>query len=75
MNRLIESHYFNVGNVIMKQTICIPMGSDLASFWENISLYSYEEECMTLLMFYLIKSKQDISSKKSTLLMNLKVQL
>ena len=74
MNRLIENHYFNVGNVIMKQTICIPMGSELASFWENISLYSYEEECMTLLMFYLIKSKQDISSKKSTLLMNLKFQ-
>ena len=75
MNRLIENHYFNVGNVIMKQTICIPMGSELASFWENISLYSYEEECMTLLMFYLRKSKQDISSKKSTLLMNLKFQL
>ena len=75
MNRLIENHYFNVGNVIMKQTICIPMGSELASFWENISLYSYEEECMTLLMFYLIKSKQDISFKKSTLLMNLKFQL
>ena len=57
MNHLIESHYFNVGNVIMKQTICIPMGTDLASFWENISLYSYEEECMTLLIFLSDKSK------------------
>ena len=50
INHLIENCYFNVGNVTIKQSIGIPMGIDLATFWANLSLYSYEKENMPSLI-------------------------
>ena len=44
INHLIENRYFNVGNVIMKQGISIPMGIEPAPFWVILFLYSYIEE-------------------------------
>ena len=43
---LIENCYFNVGNIVMKQIVGIPMGIDPAPFWANLFLYSYELEFM-----------------------------
>ena len=52
--RLITSHliketYFQVGNLLFKQCIGIPMGIDPAPFWANLHLYSYE--CSSLQVF------------------------
>ena len=53
--RLITSHliketYFQVGNLLFKQCIGIPMGIDPAPFWANLHLYSYECSFITRLM-------------------------
>ena len=50
MNYLIKNCYFNAGNVTMKQVIGIPMGIDVAPFWANPFLYSYQEEYMSSLI-------------------------
>ena len=49
INHLIENCYF-VGNVTMKQTIDIPVGTDQAPFWANSFLHSFGEEYMSSLI-------------------------
>ena len=41
---LIHNCYFNVGNLIFKQDIGIPIGSDPAPFFANLFLFHYESE-------------------------------
>ena len=50
MKHLIENCYFTVGNVVLRQSIGIPMGMDPAPFWANLFLYTYEHEYMTKMM-------------------------
>ena len=50
MKHLIENCYFNVGPVIMRQAIGIPMGIDPAPFWANLFLYQYEHRYMDTLI-------------------------
>ena len=52
----------------MKQAIGIPMGIDLAPFWGNLFLYSYEEE-YTSSLSSCVKVRQDISTPQSASLM------
>ena len=47
---LIKETYFQVGNLLFKQCVGIPMGIDPAPFWANLHLYSYEYEFITNLM-------------------------
>ena len=49
-SHLIKETYFQVGNLMFKQCIGIPMGIDPAPFWANLHLYSYECAFMTNLM-------------------------
>ena len=42
VEHLITSCFFEVGNLILLQTIGIPMGIDPAPFWANLYLSSYE---------------------------------
>ena len=42
LKHLIENCYFNVGPIVMRQAIGIPMGIDPAPFWANLFLYQYE---------------------------------
>ena len=44
INYLLDQCYFNVGNVIFRQVIGIPMGSDPAPFMANLFLYFYESK-------------------------------
>ena len=39
---LIKETYFQIGNLLFKQCIGIPMGIDPAPFWANLYLYVYE---------------------------------
>ena len=39
---LIESCYFTIGNLLFRQCICMPMGSDPAPFFANLFLFFYE---------------------------------
>ena len=41
---LLDNCYFQVGNLIFRQVIGIPMGSDPAPFFANLFLYHYESE-------------------------------
>ena len=50
VSHLIQNCYFNVGNVVMKQIIGIPMGIDPAPFWANLFLYYYEEKYISSLI-------------------------
>ena len=47
---LIKETYFEIGNLLFKQCIGIPMGIDPAPFWANLHLYSYECSFITNLM-------------------------
>ena len=47
---LILESYFTIGNVVLLQTIGIPMGIDPAPFWANLHLYKYESEYITKLI-------------------------
>ena len=49
-SHLIKETYFQVGNLLFKQCIGIPMGIDPAPFWANLHLYSYECSFITGLM-------------------------
>ena len=49
-SHLIRETYFQVGNLLFKQCIGIPMGIDPAPFWANLHLYSYECAFITRLM-------------------------
>ena len=44
INFLLDQCYFNVGNLIFRQVIGIPMGSDPAPFMANLFLYFYENK-------------------------------
>ena len=52
----------------MKKTIEIPMGIDIAPFWANLFLYSYEEEYMPSLQSLIssdeIKARHFYSTKR-----------
>ena len=41
---LIKNCYFNVGNMVFRQDIGIPMGIDPAPFWANLFLYFFESK-------------------------------
>ena len=43
----VKNCYFMVGNSLLKQKISIPMGIDPVPFWENLFLYTYENEYMS----------------------------
>ena len=47
---LIKECYFQCANLILRQSIGIPMGIDPAPFWANLYLYYYEEKHVTTLM-------------------------
>ena len=47
---LIKETYFEIGNLVFKQFVGIPMGIDPAPFWANLHLYVYECEYITNLM-------------------------
>ena len=42
---LITNTYFEVGNLLIRQSIGIPMGIDPAPFWANLYLYFYQVHC------------------------------
>ena len=44
---LIESLYFAVGNVLLIQTVSIPIRIDRATFWVNLYLYNFESKYIT----------------------------
>ena len=50
VKHLITRTYFIVGNLIIRQSIGIPMGIDPAPFWANLYLYFYEHKFITELM-------------------------
>ena len=50
VKHLITRTYFIVGNLIIRQSIGIPMGIDPAPFWANLYLYFYENKFITRLM-------------------------
>ena len=50
VKHLITRTYFVVGNLIIRQSIGIPMGIDPAPFWANLYLYFYEHKFITSLM-------------------------
>lgn len=47
---LIKETYFQIGNLLFKQCIGIPMGIDPAPFWANLHLYVYEYKFITGIM-------------------------
>ena len=49
-SHLIKETYFQIGNLLFKQCIGIPMGIDPAPFWANLHLYSYEYAFILRLM-------------------------
>jgi RecG-like helicase len=42
VEKLIESSYFTVGNILFRQMIGIPMGSDPAPFFANLFIFHFE---------------------------------
>ena len=50
VTHLTTRTYFVVGNLIIRQSIGIPMGIDPAPFWANLYLYFYEHKFVTDLM-------------------------
>ena len=50
VSHLIKETYFQVGNLLFKQCIGIPMGIDPAPFWANLHLYAYEYKYIKSLM-------------------------
>ena len=50
VKHLITNTYFIVGNLLIRQSIGIPMGIDPAPFWANLYLYHYEEKFVTNLI-------------------------
>ena len=47
---LVENLYFTVGNVLLLQTVDIPMTIDHAPFLDNLYLYNYESKYTTNLI-------------------------
>ena len=50
VKHLIKETYFQIGNLLFKQCIGIPMGIDPAPFWANLHLYTYEYKFIKSLM-------------------------
>ena len=50
VKHLIKETYFQIGNLLFKQCIGIPMGIDPAPFWANLHLYTYEYNFIKSLM-------------------------
>ena len=50
VTHLIKETYFQIGNLLFKQCIGIPMGIDPAPFWANLHLYAYEYKFIKSLM-------------------------
>ena len=50
VKHLITNTFFVVGNLIIRQSIGIPMGIDPAPFWANLYLYDYESKFVTNLI-------------------------
>ena len=50
VSHLIKETYFQVGNLLFKQCIGIPMGIDPAPFWANLHLDTYECKYISTLM-------------------------
>ena len=50
VKHLITRTYFIVGNLVILQSIGIPMGIDPAPFWANLYLHFYEHKFITNLM-------------------------
>ena len=50
VSHLIRETYFQVGNLLFRQCIGIPMGIDPAPFWANLHLYMYEFRFIKSLM-------------------------
>ena len=50
VSHLIKETYFQIGNLLFKQCIGIPMGIDPAPFWANLHLYIYEYRFIKSLM-------------------------
>ena len=50
VTHLIKECYFQFANLVLKQSIGIPMGIDPAPHWANLYLYSYEEAHVSNLM-------------------------
>jgi hypothetical protein len=50
VKHLITRTYFVVGNLLIRQSIGIPMGIDPAPFWANLYLHYYEHKFITNLM-------------------------
>ena len=50
VDHLITSTYFEVGNLLIRQSIGIPMGIDPAPFWANLYLYFYEDKFIVYLI-------------------------
>ena len=47
---LIEECYFTIGNLLLSQSIGIPMGIDPAPFWANLYLHHYEYKFISKLI-------------------------
>ena len=50
LKHLITETYFEIGNLLFRQCIGIPMGIDPAPFWANLYLYHYENLYVTKLI-------------------------
>ena len=50
VKHLITNTFFEVGNLLLRQSIGIPMGIDPAPFWANLYLYFYENDFITKLI-------------------------
>ena len=50
ISHLIRETYFQIGNLLFRQCIGIPMGIDPAPFWANLHLYTYEYKFIKSLM-------------------------
>ena len=50
VKHLITNTFFEVGNLLLRQSIGIPMGIDPAPFWANLYLYFYENQFITKLI-------------------------
>ena len=50
VKHLITNTFFVVGNLLLRQSIGIPMGIDPAPFWANLYLYFYENNFVTNLI-------------------------
>lgn len=44
INYLLDNCYFNIGDIVLRQVVGIPMGSDPAPFMANLFLYFYENQ-------------------------------